>query len=173
MKALTTVLLLSAALGTTAVRAQSAAAPAPIPAAILHAKTIFLSNGGADAGLFPSPFSGDPSRAYQEFYLQLQSSGRFQLVSEPAQADLVLELQLQAPYGPSNPNKQQGASDPRPQFRLTIYDRQTHFVLWTLTEAIDYALLQKTHDRNFDAALDLLAREFEALIGPAHGAPSP
>ena len=39
---------------------------APVPAAITSAKTIFLSNAGADAGLFPEPFTGDPSRGYNE-----------------------------------------------------------------------------------------------------------
>lgn len=172
MKVIATVLVVgAAALAATPVRAQAVAPPAPIPSAILHAKTIFVSNGGADAGLFPSPFSGDPSRGYQELYGELQSSGRFQLVSEPSQADLVLELQLLAPYGPSNPNKQQGASDPRPQFRLTIYDRETHYVLWTLTDGIEYAFLQKTHDHNFDSAVTALFDEFEALAGKAAATP--
>ena len=31
-----------------------------------------------------------------------------------------------APYGPSNADKQKGASDPLPMFRLVIYDIKTH-----------------------------------------------
>ncbi len=38
---------------------------APVPQALMKAKKIFLSNAGADSGLFPHPFSGDPDRALQ------------------------------------------------------------------------------------------------------------
>jgi hypothetical protein len=78
------------------------------------------------------------------------------VVASPAQADLVFELRLTAPNGPSSANKQNGASDPLPMFRLIIYDRPTHYVLWALTESIEPAALQKTHDHNFDEALSTL-----------------
>jgi hypothetical protein len=148
------------------------AVPAPVPAAIQSAKTIFVSNGGSDSGLFPTPFSGDPTRTYNDFYAELKAAGQFQLVSDPAQADLVLEIRLTAPYGPTNPNKQNGAADPRPMFRLLVYDRKTHFVLWTFTESIGLAFLQKTHDHNFDEALGNVLSKFLVVAGktsaPAH-----
>ena len=78
---------------------------------------------------------------------------------------MVLQLRLTAPYGPSNPNKQNGTSDPLPMFRLVIYDRKSHYVLWTVTESVEYAILQKTHDRNFDDALTSLLNQFLALSG--------
>ncbi|MGB9148271.1 MAG: hypothetical protein WCC14_20780 [Acidobacteriaceae bacterium] len=143
----------------------------PIPAAIVSAKTIFISNGGSDSGLFPSPFSGDQDRPYNQFYKALSADSHYQLVSDPGQADLVLELRLLAPLGPSNPNKAQGAPDPEPQFRLEIYDRRTHYVLWTLTQSIRWAILQKTHDHNFDDALTELVNAFEAL-GQSQSAPA-
>jgi hypothetical protein len=62
-----------------------------------------------------------------------------------------LTLQLMAPNGPANADKQKGASDPLPM--LVIYDRPTHYVLWALTESIAPAALQKTHDHNFDEAV--------------------
>jgi hypothetical protein len=126
---------------------------APIPPMLLNAKKIFISNAGADSGLFPHPFSGDPDRAYNEFYANVESWGRYELVSTPGEAELVFELQLTAPNGPSNANKQKGASDPLPMLRLAIYDRATHYVLWALTESIAPATLQKTHDHNFDEAV--------------------
>ena len=73
----------------------------PVPPAIAAAKTIFISNAGADSGLFPEPFSGDPDRAYTEFYAALKATGAFTLVADPAHADLVLELRLFAPYRPT------------------------------------------------------------------------
>ena len=149
----------------------SAASAAPIPPAILAAKKVFLSNAGADSGLFPSPFSGDPSRAYVQFYAALKAAGQFELVEDPSEADLVLELQLIAPNGPSNGAKANGASDPPPMFRLVIYDRKTHYVLWTLTDSIAWAVGQKNNDRTFDEALSYLHQEFEELAGrvPAAG----
>jgi len=140
-------------------------APGPVPADILSAKSLFVSNGGGDAGLFPEPFSGDPSRGYNELYGALKASGLYQLVDDPSQADLVLELKLTAPYGPSRANKMQGASDPLPMFTLTVFDRKTHYALWTLTRNIDFAVLQRTHDRNFDDALTAVVSQFEALGG--------
>ena len=119
------------------------AVPAPVPSAIQSAKTIFVSNGGSDSGLFPAPFSGDPTRTYNDFYADLKATGQFQLVSDPAEADLVLEIGLTAPYGPTNPNKQNGAADPRPMFRLVVYERKTHFVLWTLTQSVGLRLFAK------------------------------
>jgi hypothetical protein len=141
------------------------ALPDHVPSALLAAKSIFLSNGGADSGLFPQPFSGDPNRGYEGLYAALKTSGKHPLVDDPSQADLVLELQLTAPKGPSQGSKQNGASDPLPMFRLAIYDRQTHYLLWTLTESIDVAVLQKTHDKNFDQALLDLTFDFDQVTG--------
>lgn len=126
---------------------------APVPPLLLNAKKIFISNAGADSGLFPHPFTGDPDRAYNAFYANVASWGRYQLVTTPAEADLVFELQLTAPNGPSNADKSKGASDPLPMLRLVIYDRPTHYVLWALTESIAAADRQKTHDQNFDEAV--------------------
>jgi hypothetical protein len=104
-----------------------------------------------------------PDRAYNQFYAAVQKWGRHQCVADPSDADLVFELRLTAPYGPTNANKQKGASDPLPMFRLVILDRKTHYVLWALTESIESANLQKTHDRNFDEALAALTLDLKKL----------
>ena len=141
-------------------------AVAPVPPQLLNAKKVFISNAGADSGLFPEPFSGDPDRAYNKFYADVQSLGRYELVTNPEDADLVFELHLIAPNGPSNANKVKGASDPLPMFRLIIYDRKSHYVLWTLTESIQVAILQKTHDKNFDESLAMLVQYLTRLTKP-------
>jgi hypothetical protein len=137
----------------------------PVPPALTNAKTIFVSNAGADSGLFPQPFSGDPDRPYSEFYAGLKAFGKFDLVADPSEADLVLELQLTAPNGPTKGSKVNGASDPVPMLRLVIYDRKTHYVLWAVTESIEIAYLQKTHDRNFDQAVTALLDDFKRVSG--------
>ncbi len=153
---------------------QSVPSPAaPVPSAILSATRVFISNAGADAGLFPSPFSDTPDRGYNQFYAAIKNQGSYQLVNDPSQADLVLELRLTAPYGPSEPSKQKGASDPLPMFRLVVYDAKTHYILWAFTRAIDVAYLQKSHDRNFDNALSDIVHDFLTLAGKSPSAPAP
>ena len=137
---------------------------APIPSAILAAKTIFLVNAASDSGMFPSPFTGDPDRAYNQFYTALKASGRYELVADPSDADLVLELHLQ-----NTPNFTSSAKPAPvfPVFCLKIFDKKSHFMLWERSEWIDFSILQKTHDRNFDHALTVLLSDFLALSGKA------
>jgi hypothetical protein len=160
-------LLCAALLFAATANAQAPPAPpaslAPVPPTLLNAKTVFISNAGADSGLFPHPFSGDPDRPYNQFYSAMQSWGRYEIVGDPSQADIVIELQLIAPPGPSSGNKVNGASDPLPMFRLVIYDRKTHYVLWALTESIMVAYIQKTHDNNFDSALTALTQDLKRV----------
>jgi hypothetical protein len=48
-------------------------------------------------------------------------------------------------------------------FRLVIFDRKTHYILWTFTESIAPAYFQKIHDRNFDDALAALVSDLKNL----------
>jgi hypothetical protein len=150
------------------VAAPPAVAAAPVPRAMATAKTVFVSNAGVDAGLFPHPFSGGADRAYNEFYAELQAWGRFKLVGDPSAADLVLELRLTAPNGPQNADKSKGASDPLPMFRVAVIDRATHFDLWAVSESVDAANRQKTHDKNFDDAINSLVEDLKHLFPAAH-----
>ena len=145
---------------------QSKTTDTAVPLGILNAKSVFISNGGSDAGLFPEPFSGDANRGYFSFVANLQHLQKYDLVQDPSQADVVMEIQLLAPTGPQNRSKQLGAADFLPFFKLTVYDRETHFVLWTITEPIELAMRQKTHDNNFDVALSHLVDDLQALSQP-------
>ena len=142
------------------------AVSAPVPALLLNGHRVFLSNGGADAGLFPHPFAGTQDRGYGMLYTAMAASGRFELVDSPAKAELVIQIELTAPNGPVSGNKVAGASDPLPTFKLTVFDQPTHYVLWTVSQTIDPANLQKTHDKNFDEALNSLLQELLLAAGP-------
>jgi hypothetical protein len=147
--------------------------PAPVPAAIRSAKTIFISNVGSEDFLFPEPFSGAATRGYEEFYGSLKASGAYTLVDDPSAADLVLELTLTV----QNPGELRAANsemDALPTFRLVILDRRTHYVLWTITQGIGPAVGQKNHDHNFDAAVGVLTDDFLILGGhPVPGSSQP
>lgn len=142
---------------------------APVPPEIFSAKTVFIANAGADSELFPSPFRGTPARGYEEFYAAMQKWGRYQLVENPAQADLVMKLRLYAPNGPKEPDKTSGQVISRPMFRLVIYDRASHYPLWTLTDSIQWALFQKGHDKNFDQAIGELIVQLKQLTAQRRG----
>ena len=51
---------------------------APLPAAIVNAKKIFLTNGGGS------------NLAYDAFYSEMKSWGKYEIVGSPDEADLVL-----------------------------------------------------------------------------------
>lgn len=38
--------------------------------------------------------------------------------------------------------------------RLVVYDRKAHFILRAFAQSIEVTLLEKTHERNFDEALN-------------------
>ncbi|HEY3703810.1 MAG TPA: hypothetical protein VGL22_02045 [Terracidiphilus sp.] len=161
--------VLSGAARESAVHSTPGASSVMVPAPILKARTVFVSNGGADGGMFPEPFSGDPNRSYIALWNELKSVGEYEMVADPAQADLVMEIQLVAPSGPAKGGKQLGAADPVPFLKLVIYDGKTRFALWTITEPIEWAVLQRTHDRNFDRAVARLSADVQALSQPNSG----
>ena len=149
---------------------------APIPQGLIAARKVFLSNGGADAGLFPHPFTGTQDRAYGAAYKALSADSRYTLVGTPAEADVVMFLQLKSPASSAGGDKKLGTEDALPLFSLVIYDRPTNYVLWTMSQTIDKANLQKTHDKNFDNALDLLLKQLSMVMSgtiPTPPAPPP
>ena len=124
----------------------------PVPSAILAAKNVFVSNVGPSTE-HDSCFSGGPDRVYNEFYAALKKSGQFAMANDPSDADLVLE--------PGIIDQESGVGI----FRIVIYDRKTHFVLWTLIEPIKGCNTQKACDRNLDVAIPAAVLDFEKLTG--------
>lgn len=144
---------------------------APIPSQILTAKKVFIANGGGDESRFDAPsFSGGPDRLYNEFYASVKSWGRYELVSSPADADLVLEVQLNV-MQPKRARLSSGdeSEEYDAQFRLTVRDAKTQTVLWGITEHAESAILQSNRDKNFESALYLIVFEVKKIAGPANG----
>jgi hypothetical protein len=141
---------------------KQATPPAPIPAQILAAKKILITNAGwDDYGLFGL----SATRAYDQFYAALKSAGRYELVGSAANADLILQIQFSVYVAPSVRSGSAPSLGPVPydsQFRLEIRDPKTNVLLWAIVERPDQAMLQGNRDKNFDEAL---ARIVAALQG--------
>lgn len=136
-----------------AVMAQAPAAP--VPAQILSAKKVFLSNTGR--GFDSSAWTGGHDRIYNEFYAALKSWGRYELVSAPSDADLVLDVNVVR-------------ESVVWQFELEILDPKTGIVLWVHYEPIKIAVSQKNRDQNFDDTIYKLAADLKTLTAqPATG----
>jgi hypothetical protein len=145
--------------------------PGPIPAEILSAKRIFIANAGWDEPYFTNtPITGGPNRAYDQFYAAMKSSGRYELVASPADADLLFQVQFNI-YTPPAVRTGSSASvfGPGPydaSFRLEIRDPKTNALLWAFVEHVDQAILQGNRDKDFDQALSRLVGDVQTLSAP-------
>jgi hypothetical protein len=132
----------------------SAALVAPVPPRIASAKKVFISNAGEQRN--PSgdlSFNGGPDRVYNQFYAAMKDWGRYELVPDPADADMVLEICLaDRPQGPYN------------DVRLVLVDPRTHITLWTFSEHAEYAGRQKTREASLERALSLISDDLKKLV---------
>jgi hypothetical protein len=75
-----------------------AVTPAPVPTQIVTAKKVFISNLGSDALATPDfKRLGQLDLPYQRFYSEMKGWGRYELVTSPAEADLVFEVHFSSP----------------------------------------------------------------------------
>src|ERR1700712_5528121 len=112
-------------LSTLTTHAQTTDPPtAPLPAALATATKLFIGNAGDQE-------NADCLRAYNSFYDGIGKLGRFQLVLNPNEADLVLELHYEIALGQSVVSDHNGSSVR--QFRVVIEAPHTRIVLWSLT----------------------------------------
>jgi hypothetical protein len=135
-------------------------APAPVPAQISAAQKVFISNAGGESletVIDETVFNGGPDRPYNQFYAAMKSWGRCELVSSPADADLVLEISwvltdtgLRLPV--------------LGQLRLVVIDPKTHVTLWNLTEYVRGAILLGNRDKNFDQAMNTVLGRLKTLM---------
>ncbi|HYX70034.1 MAG TPA: hypothetical protein VE825_12930 [Terriglobales bacterium] len=144
--------------GLRAQQAPGAVPAAPVPPQIAAAKKVFVANGSVDDMLV---FQRNPDRPYNQFYAAMKAWGHYELVSNPADADLVLELRFTAPLWGSG----EGVSSFAPQLRLTILDAKTHFMLWTLIEPVPEATLPKNFVKNFNQGMTNLVNDVARISG--------
>lgn len=140
---------------------------APIPAQILTAKKAFIANGGGEERSYEEPRFGAPDRAYNQFYAAIKSSGRFELVLAPVDADIILQIAFTVQQAEQSVTKGNSMGTPfDPQFRLEIRDPKANTLLWAFTEHAQWAVLQSNRDRNFDQALAKVVAHLQNLEAP-------
>ena len=133
--------LAGVALGSPSLHAQAKGAPvnssfAPVPVPILQGKKAFISFELGDVSSFPSTYSGGPERAYNEFYQGMQQWGRYQLVADPKDADVIFAIRFVDSPGLSHP-----------QIRLGIMDPHGAITLWGFAEEINAAVRRRIATR--------------------------
>jgi hypothetical protein len=129
--------------------------PPPVPAQVLSAKTVFLSNRSLDAGSMIAFAGNPPTVPFERFYAALHSWGHFTMVDTPAEADLVLEFRVDAALLSAG----QGLATYSMFLTLTVLDPKTHFVLWTIE-----APLQSRLEQSVNSAVTQLLHSFDALL---------
>ena len=128
---------------------------APIPAPLLKGKRAFISYEIGDVTAFPSSYSGGPERAYAEFYEQMKTWGRYQLVDDPKDADLIFAVRFVDP-----------PSIPHPQIRVGVMDSSARVSLWGFVEEVNFAFFKKHRDAAFTASVKLLITDVQSLLAP-------
>lgn len=136
---------------------------APLPDVLSHANRVFLANAGDQD-------NADCLRAYNAFYAGLDGLHRFTLVTDPAAADLIVELHYEIDLGSSIVSD--GGRNGARQFRAALIEPHTHTLVWSLTERTNYAGLQRNRDKNLDSAITALVSDFGTLVSPQPTAPA-
>ena len=147
----------------------------PVPAPITSAHKIFIANGGMDAFSLQAfeELGLDGTYGYDALYGTVKSWPNVQLVSSPADADLVLTVRYTAPMTNVGEHPtwkfQHISANTTWQFEteLTILDGKTHFPLWSLTQPVRPANLKGTWRKNIADASSALAGDLQVLLTPA------
>jgi hypothetical protein len=129
---------------------------APVPTPLINGKRAFISYELGDVTAFPSAYSGGPERAYNEFFAQMKAWGRFELVLDPQQADVVFAIRFV-----DSPDLSV------PQIRVGVSDAKTGVALWGFVEQVDPAFFKKHRDASFTESVQLLVSDVQRLITPA------
>lgn len=146
-------------------QAASRVPTAPLPSQILTAKKVFLSYAGGV--LDQNLWSGGPAQPYNELYAAIKSWRQYEIVTAPADADLVLQISFANPVTGVSGSEESGySSSSAPQLKLVLLDPKTHIVLWTFNEETSIGHLQKGRDHSLQNAIDKLVGDLKALTAP-------
>jgi hypothetical protein len=151
-----------ATVATTSAQLSKAVPPAPVPPQIAAAQKVFISNAGGESFesvIDETVFNGGPDRPYNEFYATMKTWGRYQVMSSPADADLVFEVSWML--------SDTGLKLPvLGHLRLVVIDPKTHVTLWNFTEYVRGAIMLSNRDKNFDQAMTTIVDRLKIIANP-------
>ncbi|HEY1676481.1 MAG TPA: hypothetical protein VGG04_02135 [Candidatus Sulfotelmatobacter sp.] len=140
--------------------------PAPLPAIVINAQKVFLTNGGGS------------NLAYDAFYAAMKSWGKYQIVGSPMEADLIVELAYRVEHGGtriwSTNNTYNGTTDVHsaqivdPQLILTIYDAKTKNSLWETIDHRRLARREKNREKETVNSAERLVDELKTRASLSH-----
>jgi hypothetical protein len=129
---------------------------APLPAVIVQAKKVFLSNGGGS------------DLAYDAFYSGMKAWGKYQIVGSPEEADLILELAYRVEHGGTDVwgsgGQVHSSQIVDPQVVLTIYDAKTKNSLWSAVDHRRLARRQKNREKETINSAERLVEELKRRV---------
>ena len=133
---------------------------APLPAVVVNAKKIFLTNGGGS------------NLAYDAFYSKMKEWGKYEIVGRPEEADLIVELAYRVELGGtrvwSSTNTYDNTTDVHsaqivdPQLVLTIFDAKTKTSLWSETDHRKLARKEKNREKEIVNSAQRLVDDLKA-----------
>jgi hypothetical protein len=126
---------------------------APIPTQVLTGRKVFISNSESTADMI----FGVPNLTYNVLYEHMKDWGKYELVSAPADADLIFNINFVVLLNQ--------------QLRLVVIDPKTHTALWTFAEPVQTWARQATGRKNFDQTMSKLVDDVKNLTAPANAAP--
>lgn len=138
---------------------KDAAPAAPVPAQVRAAKTAFIANAPGEN--LPKNL-GAPERTYNEFYTAMKKSGRYELVTAPADADLIFEVSFASSLSDVWGTRTTGCSSSTDYaVRLVIVDVKTRAPLWWFVEPVR---LQSGFSHRKETLDSVYVRAISALV---------
>lgn len=135
---------------------------APLPAVIVNAKKVFLSNGGGS------------NLAYDAFYSEMKTWGKYEIVGSPEEADLIVELAYRVESGGTrvwsstntynNTTQVHSAQIVDPQVVLTIYDAKSKTSLWSETDHRRLARREKNREKETVNSAQRLVEDLKVRV---------
>ncbi len=135
---------------------------APLPAIVVNAQTVFLTNGGGS------------DLAYDTFYSEMKAWNKYQIVGSPDEADLIIELAYRVERGGtrvwSSSNSYDGTTQVHsaqivdPQFVLTIFDAKSKNSLWSTVDHRRLARREKNREKETINSAERLVGELKARV---------
>jgi hypothetical protein len=134
---------------------------APLPAVIVNAKKVFLSNGGGG------------SLAYDAFYSKMKEWRKYEIVRSPEESDLIVELSYRVEdstrvWNPSNTyyikTQLNSKHNIDPQLTLTIFDAKIKTSLWSETDRRGFAKREKNREKETVNSAQRLVDDFKTRV---------